>query len=94
MTFVSKRKYTIDLLTETGMLGCRPADTSIEFNCNLENFNDHVPVDKKQYKCLVGKWIYLSHIRLDISFVVSVVSQFREASYENTWKLSTKFQDT
>ncbi|KAA0054073.1 reverse transcriptase [Cucumis melo var. makuwa] len=29
---VSQRKYTLDLLTETGMLGCCPADTPIEFN--------------------------------------------------------------
>ena len=37
---VSQRKYTLDLLTETGMLGCRPADTPIKFNCKLGNSND------------------------------------------------------
>ncbi|KAA0054884.1 Beta-galactosidase [Cucumis melo var. makuwa] len=79
---VSQRKYTLDLLTETGMLGCRPADTPIEFNCKLGNSDDQVPVDKEQYQCLVGKLIYLSHTRPDISFVVSVVSQFMQAPYE------------
>ncbi|KAA0052310.1 reverse transcriptase [Cucumis melo var. makuwa] len=73
---VSQRKYTLDLLTETGMLGCRPADIPIEFNCKLGNSDDQVPVDKEQYQRLVGKLIYLSHIRPDIFFVVSVVSQF------------------
>ncbi|KAA0041351.1 Cysteine-rich RLK (receptor-like protein kinase) 8 [Cucumis melo var. makuwa] len=34
---VSQGKYTLDLLIETGMLGCRPADTPIEFNCKLGN---------------------------------------------------------
>ncbi|KAA0055698.1 putative mitochondrial protein [Cucumis melo var. makuwa] len=29
---VSQRKCTLDLLIETGMLGCRLADTPIEFN--------------------------------------------------------------
>ncbi|KAA0063808.1 putative mitochondrial protein [Cucumis melo var. makuwa] len=43
---VSQRKYTIDLLTETGILGCHLADTPIEFNCKLGNFDDQVPVDK------------------------------------------------
>ncbi|KAL0539594.1 hypothetical protein IC582_023810 [Cucumis melo] len=80
--FVSQRKYTIDLLTETGMLGCRPADTPIEFNCKLGNSDDQVPVDKEQYQRLVGKLIYLSHTRPDISFAVSVVSQFMQAPYE------------
>ncbi|KAA0057625.1 Cysteine-rich RLK (RECEPTOR-like protein kinase) 8 [Cucumis melo var. makuwa] len=50
---VSQRKYTIDLLTETGMLGCRPTDTPIEFNCRLVNSDDQVPVDKEQYQRLV-----------------------------------------
>ena len=34
---VSKRKYTIDLLTKTGMLECCLVDTPIEFNCKLGN---------------------------------------------------------
>ncbi|KAL0551185.1 hypothetical protein IC582_010271 [Cucumis melo] len=79
---VSQRKYTFDLLTETGMLGYCPADTPIEFNCKLGNFDDQVPVDKEQYQRFVGKLIYLSHTRSDISFVVSVVSQFMQAPYE------------
>ncbi|TYK24437.1 reverse transcriptase [Cucumis melo var. makuwa] len=79
---VSQRKYTLDLLTETGMLGCRPADTPIEFNCKLGNSDDQVPVDKEQYQCLVGKLIYLSHTRPDISFAVSFISQFMQAPYE------------
>ncbi|TYK01779.1 Cysteine-rich RLK (RECEPTOR-like protein kinase) 8 [Cucumis melo var. makuwa] len=71
---VSQRKYTIDLLTETGMLGCRPADTPIEFNCKLGNSDDQVPVDKEQYQRLVGKLIYLSHTRSDISFAGNLVT--------------------
>ncbi|KAA0057485.1 putative mitochondrial protein [Cucumis melo var. makuwa] len=65
---MSKRKYTLDLLTKIGMLGCRPVDAPIEFNCKLGNSDDQVPVDKEQYQCLVDKLIYLSHTRPDISF--------------------------
>ncbi|KAL0539674.1 hypothetical protein IC582_023890 [Cucumis melo] len=79
---VSQRKDTLDLLIEIGVLGCHPADTPIEFNCKLENSDDQVPVDKEQYQRLVGKLIYLSHIRPDISFAVSAVSQFMQAPYE------------
>ncbi|TYK23879.1 Cysteine-rich RLK (receptor-like protein kinase) 8 [Cucumis melo var. makuwa] len=49
---VSPRKYTLDLLTKTGMLGCHPAGTPIEFNCKLGNSDDQVPVDKEQYQHL------------------------------------------
>ncbi|KAL0560812.1 hypothetical protein IC582_001226 [Cucumis melo] len=79
---LSQRKYTLDLLTKTSMLRCRPADTPIEFNCKLGNSDDQVSVDKEQYQRLTGKLIYLSHTRLDISFVVSVVSQFMQAPHE------------
>ncbi|KAA0040884.1 Beta-galactosidase [Cucumis melo var. makuwa] len=79
---VSQRKYTLNLLTETGILGCRLADTPIEFNCKLGNSDDQVPVDKEQYQRLVGKLIYLSHTRPDIYFAVSAVSQFMQAPYE------------
>ncbi|KAA0058893.1 putative mitochondrial protein [Cucumis melo var. makuwa] len=48
---VSQKKYTLDLLTETGMLGCLP-DTLIEFNCKLGNSYDQVLVDKEQYQQL------------------------------------------
>ncbi|KAA0036962.1 Cysteine-rich RLK (RECEPTOR-like protein kinase) 8 [Cucumis melo var. makuwa] len=81
--FVSKRKYTLDLLTETGMLGCCPADTPIEFNCKLENSDDQVPVDKKQYQRLVGKLIYLSHTRPDIFFATD--KKTIEAYTDSNW---------
>ena len=58
--FVSHRKYTLDLLTETGMLECHHVDTPIEFNCKLGKFDHQVPVDKEQYQHLEGKLIYLS----------------------------------
>ena len=81
---VSQRKYIIDLLTETGMLGCRLADTPIKFNCKLGNSNDQVLVNKEQYQCLVSNLIYLSHTCSDISFVVS---QFIQAPYEEPKKV-------
>ena len=79
---VSQRKYTLDLLTETSMLACYPTATHIEFNCKLGNLGDKVPVDKEQYKHLMGKLIYLSHTRLDISYAVSAISRFMQAPYE------------
>ena len=74
--FLSQRKYVLDLLTETGMLACKPVETPIEMNHKLGIFPDQVPTDKGQYQRLVGRLIYLSHTRPDIAYVVSVVSQF------------------
>uniref|UniRef100_A0ACD5U205 Uncharacterized protein n=1 Tax=Avena sativa TaxID=4498 RepID=A0ACD5U205_AVESA len=72
---LSQRKYVLDLLAETGMLECRPAITPIESNHRiLAESGD--PVDKHQYQRLVGRLIYLSHTRPDISYAVSVVSRY------------------
>ena len=70
---VSQRKYILDLLTETGMLGCKPSETPIISGSRIEETGE--PVDKERYQRLVGKFIYLSHTRPDIAFAVSVVSQ-------------------
>ncbi|RVW56491.1 Retrovirus-related Pol polyprotein from transposon TNT 1-94 [Vitis vinifera] len=73
---VSQRKYVLDLLNETGMLGCKPVETPMDTTVKLEESDGSAPVDKGRYQRLVGKLIYLSHTRPNIGFSVSVVSQF------------------
>ena len=65
--FVSQHKYVIDLLKETGMLGCKPIDTLVDPSVKLDLHSGGAPVEKGRYQCLVGKLIYLSHTRLDIT---------------------------
>jgi hypothetical protein len=79
---VSQRKYVLDLLKETGMLGCKPSETPMDATVKLGNFEKGTPVDKGRYQRLVGKLIYLSHTRPDISFAVSTVSQFMNCPTE------------
>ncbi|KAK3002615.1 hypothetical protein RJ639_022178 [Escallonia herrerae] len=76
--FVSQQKYVLDLLEETGKLGCRPSDTPIEPNHRLAEFMEGEPTHKGMYQRLVGKLIYLSHTRPGIAYAVSVVSQFMQ----------------
>lgn len=54
---ISQRKYTLNLLKEIGMLGCKPLDTSIEPNTRLgKEEGDHI--DRGRYQRLVGELIY------------------------------------
>uniref|UniRef100_A0A6J0PE03 Uncharacterized protein LOC109505292 n=1 Tax=Elaeis guineensis var. tenera TaxID=51953 RepID=A0A6J0PE03_ELAGV len=69
--FLSQRKYIPNILTEIDMLGCRPIATPIEQNHRLVA-DIGVPIDRERYQRLVGRLIYLSHIRPDIAFAVSV----------------------
>ncbi|KAJ9675533.1 hypothetical protein PVL29_024456 [Vitis rotundifolia] len=73
---VSQRKYILDLLKETGMLGCKPIDTPMDSQKKLGIEKESTPVDRGRYQRLVGRLIYLSHTRPDIGFAVSAVSQF------------------
>jgi hypothetical protein len=43
--------------------------------------------DPSRYRCLVGKLNYLTIIRPDISYVVSVVSQFLRALRVSHWEV-------
>ncbi|CAN6557534.1 unnamed protein product [Malus baccata var. baccata] len=72
--FLSQRKYVLNLLKETGMLGCKPVDTPIVEKHYLGIYPDQEPVDKGRYQRLVGRLIYLAHTRPNIAYAVSVVS--------------------
>jgi len=61
--FISQQKYIVDLLKETGLLGCKAAVTPIEPNHKLGEFLEDADVDKGTYQRLVGKLIYLAHIQ-------------------------------
>jgi len=67
---LSQRKYTLNLLEETGMSGCKPASTLMETNMNLWCDNSHLLDDPRQFRRLIEKLIYLTVIKPDITFAV------------------------
>ncbi|RDX79060.1 putative mitochondrial protein, partial [Mucuna pruriens] len=77
--FISQRKYELDLLKETEKLGCKISGYLL---------NRTVWLGVKEI--LVGKFIYLSHTKLDISFAVSMVSQFMHDSQKKAHSVSLK----
>ncbi|KAJ0627129.1 putative RNA-directed DNA polymerase [Helianthus annuus] len=88
---LSQRKYCTDLLAEYGMLGCKPVSIPIDqshvVNALLES-NSGPLHNITGYQQLVGKLIYLSHTRPDISYAVHVLSQFMHSPTEGHLKLA------
>ncbi|KAG6525257.1 hypothetical protein ZIOFF_015211 [Zingiber officinale] len=80
-SYYEARKYVLDLLKETRKLGSRPASTPIKVNHDLTSSSgeDLTSLEKGTYQRLVGKLLYLSMTRPDITYVVSVVSQYMHA---------------
>nr|GEV07559.1 putative reverse transcriptase, RNA-dependent DNA polymerase [Tanacetum cinerariifolium] len=73
--FICQKKYIPDLLAETGMIDCKPADTPMITNQKLFIKTKAKLANKDRYQRMVGKLIYLSHTRPDIAYAVGVVSQ-------------------
>ncbi|KAF3771579.1 Retrovirus-related Pol polyprotein from transposon TNT 1-94 [Nymphaea thermarum] len=71
---MSQRKYTLDLLKETGKLGCRPFLTPMESDTKISIKTGNVLDEegKGRYQRLVGKLIYLTLTRSDITYAVNV----------------------
>ena len=51
--FIFQRKYILDLLKKTGILGCNPADTPMDSTKNSNQSEEMVPVDKGRYQRLI-----------------------------------------
>ncbi|KAF5776249.1 putative RNA-directed DNA polymerase [Helianthus annuus] len=73
---LSQRKYTLDLLEDTGMLGCRPSPFPMEQGLKLDNCQESPKVDAQQYRRLIGRLLYLQATRPDIAYSVNLLSQF------------------
>uniref|UniRef100_A0A2N9HL42 Integrase catalytic domain-containing protein n=1 Tax=Fagus sylvatica TaxID=28930 RepID=A0A2N9HL42_FAGSY len=73
---LSQRKYILDILQDTGYLGSKPVATPMELNLKLMPDEGDFVDDPDTYRRLVGKLIYLTITRPDISYAVSIVSQF------------------
>jgi len=73
--FLNQHKYVLDLLREADMLDCKPTKTPLDSKLQLTLDGDSF--DQPQlYKKLVGKLIYLTITRPDLSHSISIVSQF------------------
>ncbi|WMV28080.1 hypothetical protein MTR67_021465 [Solanum verrucosum] len=73
--FLSQKKYTLNLLKETGMTACQPADTPFEEGLKLIVEPNQIPVDKGRYQRLVGRLMYLAHTRPDLAYSLSVAAR-------------------
>ncbi|KAE8668707.1 Prenyltransferase family protein isoform 2 [Hibiscus syriacus] len=72
---INQRKYVLDLLAEIGMLDCKPVKTLMEPGLKFCKDRTGNPINKETYQRLVGKLIYLSLTRPDISYSVSIINQ-------------------
>ncbi|KAK3034295.1 hypothetical protein RJ639_034099 [Escallonia herrerae] len=73
---LSQRKYVLDILTECGLTGCKPSSSLMTEQHQLDLNSGELCDDPGQYRRLIGRLLYLTITRPDISYVVHILSQF------------------
>jgi len=78
--YLCQRKYALDILSETGMLDCKPCQTPLMNNTKdlFDKAADPIN-DPESYRRLIGKLLYLTNSRPDICYSVHLLSQFVQA---------------
>lgn len=75
---LSQRKYCLELLHDFGLLGCKPLSTPLDpnavINGNGINSKDELLENVTEFQKLIGKLIYLTITRPDISYTVQTLS--------------------
>jgi hypothetical protein len=72
---ISQRKYCLDLLKDSGFLGSKPAATPLDPAVKLHNDSGKPYEYISSYMRLIGRLLYLTNTRPDISFAVQQLSQ-------------------
>jgi len=80
---ISQRKYALDILEEIGLMNSKSVDTLMDPNVKLLPNQGEPLSDAEMYRRLVEKLNYSTVTRPDISFRVSVVSQFLNSPCED-----------
>ncbi|KAL5549706.1 hypothetical protein UlMin_004937 [Ulmus minor] len=73
---ISQRHYTLQLLKDTGYLTCKPASVPMDPKVQLSDVTGELLTDISQYRHLIGRLLYLTLSRPDITFTVHKLSQF------------------
>ena len=96
---LNQRKYILELISDTGLSGAKPVNTPLETNLRLTSVEfdqtaglqgDDVLTDNSAYQRLVGKLMYATITRPDISYAVQTLSQFMQHPKRSHWEAAIR----
>jgi len=74
--FICQKKYALEILKRFGMLESREVNSPIVPGSKLSKDADGVAIDESYYKKIVGSLMYLTKIRPDLVYNVSLISRY------------------
>jgi len=88
--YLCQRKYALDIISESGLLGTKPASVPLKQNHRLPLANGRFLENPEQYRRLVGRLIYLCFTRPELSYSVHTLSQFMQQPREEHWEAALR----
>lgn len=83
--FLTQRKYALEIVAEAGLLGCKPVSTPMEQNHKLLGDKGPLYKDPEKFRRVVGRLVYLTITRPELSYAVHVLSQVMHKPREIHW---------
>ncbi|XP_022861718.1 uncharacterized protein LOC111382079 [Olea europaea var. sylvestris] len=74
--FFITKKYALQLLEDSGFLACKPAMLLMDPKLKLSSLEGDLVLDTSMYRKLIGRLLYLTISRPDITYAVHKLSQF------------------
>eukprot|EP00253_Pinus_taeda_P003812 PITA_03812 len=87
---LSQSKYACDIICRFHMEECKPAPSPFQSGVKISVSCTSPEVDATLYLQLVGKLLFLTHTRPDLSFVVGLVALFMQNPRESHWKVAKR----
>ena len=88
--FLSQRKYSLDIIEDTGLLGCKPVTIPMEQYHQLTAEDTPLLADPKKYRRLVGRLVYLMITRPELCYTIHLLSQFMQQPREAHWNAALR----
>jgi len=76
--YVCQRKYALKILEDSGLLASKPAQFPMEQNLKLSKDDDTLLSDPTSYRRLIGRLLYLTITRPDLTYSVQTLNQFMD----------------